>query len=81
MPKLNKEVAYAVLHTHIHHPAVGQYGPVFQSWLDSARKATPMTLSDNEDFLVISVTNPKNKTDVVDIEVPITNVSLFVRAK
>lgn len=72
----SKDVSYAVLHSVIHHPTVGQYGPVFQNWQDSARKATKMTLQ--EPFLVLEIPNPKDKKLSVKCLVPLTNVVHFV---
>lgn len=59
---MSRLLSYAVLHGPIHHPATGQFGPVIQSWTDSARKAIKMTQLDGEVMLEVPEIKNSKKT-------------------
>ncbi len=66
----SKEISYATMHGHIHHPETGQFGPTLQNWSDTARKATKMTLC--EPWVLVEVPAQKNPKKIIQFLVPVT---------
>ncbi len=64
----SKKLSYAVLHGPIHHPSIGQIGPVLQSVSDSQRSAVTMTVC--EPWVLLEVPSKKDKKKTVELLIP-----------